>query len=597
MQVEITSQQTPHHNILSKETIELLDKMSKDDLCSLLSDIDGYSEPLVDINQFVEDPLYLGSILKDEYGTSKLYPIWMDALNEIFPNPYKSPYTEIAFSGAIGMGKTTVGRIILLYDTYKLLMFRNPFDKFGLVSSDAIIIALFTANLKLADIVLYKPFREIVKHSPVFKSKQIKKNSLNADKGPIEFINNISIVAGSRFTHALGLAVFSGMLDEASFQIQGTIINQAYDSYTSLARRMESRFMEYGGLIPGHLLLISSKKDENAFLEKHIEQSKGMPHFRVFDYPIWDVKRHTGIYSGNTFKVFAGTALQSPRIVEGMDYSKYPSDKLMDVPVEYQEQFKKDIQKSLMEIAGSSSITSSKYIAIPEAITKSIKIVHCCHTSDYVMIDYTDDTRIISVIDVAKLKLYLNILPNASRYIHIDLGLTDDAAGIAMSCISGFRDVQRFDVEEITSTSAGLVMKSEPIIRTELAIGVKSLTKVPLWKIRDLITDLSEIGFPIVKVTADSWQSEDTLQLMEKMGYSTEVISVDRDKIPHITFRNALFEGRSELPENQIMVREFTDLVDSGKKFDHPTKGTKDISDAVVASHYCAFKDSGTYIE
>jgi hypothetical protein len=206
---------------------------------------------------------------------------------------------------------------------------------------------------------------------------------------------------------------------------------------------------------------------------------------------------------------------------------------------------------------------------------KAIRLIHCCNVADHIILDFFDNKRIIEFIDVQKLKLYLNLLSNSPRYVHIDIGVTDDSYGFAMSTISGMREVEKFDVQELMDdpSGTGVILRSEPVIRTELALSIRSTTRVPLWKVRDFIVDLTELGFPIVKVTADQFQSEDTLQLLTKMGYETEVLSLDKTKEPHITFRNALYEGRCELPDFKLMITEFTDLVDKGKKFDHSTKG------------------------
>ena len=921
---------------------EEIDKLNYKEIALLLSDIEGYKQPLVDINQFIEDPDYLGSMFLVD-GKMKLFSIWVEALNTIFPNPYVSDYYEVAFSGSIGAGKcfhkdtlidtslgkhriedlyvlkrkghsfdtlsedgcfhkvldvfdngvqptlliktakgrclkptpkhkfrvvengyvewkqaselrvgsflclveeegnvshnpytseresshlyldslgaisdtvisvelgecvqtydlqvershtylvegivthnSTCGRIVLLYDLYKLLMLRDPFLKYSLIASDAIVLALFTANLNLARTVLYKPFRELVRSSPVLRNELLDPKK---ESGAIEFPHNILIQAGSRFTHALGMAVFclhgdtkipmldgrvlpikeitdefkqskedlyvysldtqtksivpgkitnavnngkshvfrvvldngtyldatanhpilmrdnkykkvadlkkgdrimpyhlytdnkgyyrvvnpydgedrhvhrimfeykngcipegqeeyvqpvkshnheivdiqylgefdvfdltidkyhnfalecgavvhnSGMLDEASFQQESENTHQAYDSYISMSRRMKSRFMAAGGVIPGHLVLISSKTDDNAFLEKHIEDSKNDPHFICFDFPIWEAHKDKGIYCGERFKVFSGTALQSPKILEEGDIlDKYPADKILDVPVEYRKEFTSNITKALMDLAGSTTVSMSKYIVFPEELRKAVRLVHCCNVADHIMLDFHDDTRLIEFVDVHKLMLYLNLLQSSPRYVHIDIGVTHDSFGFAMSTVSGMRDVEKFELDEIiqNSSSTGLVMRSEPVIRTELALSIRSVNRVPLWKIRDFIMDLSELGFPIVKITADTFQSEDTLQLLAKAGYETGTLSMDRSKEPHITFRNALYEGRVELPDNPILITEFTELVDKGKKFDHNTENTKDISDAVVGSHYIAFRDSGSFID
>ena len=142
---------------LEQDIFDEIDNLNLKEAACLLADIEGYKQPLVDINQFITDPDYLGSMFLVE-GKMKLFSIWVDALNQIFPNPYYSPYYECAFSGSIGAGKSTCGRIVLLYDLYKLLMLKDPFLKYSLIASDAIVLALFTANLNLARTVLYKPF-------------------------------------------------------------------------------------------------------------------------------------------------------------------------------------------------------------------------------------------------------------------------------------------------------------------------------------------------------------------------------------------------------------------------------------------------------
>ena len=63
-------------------------------------------------------------------------------------------------------------------------------------------------------------------------------------------------------------------LDEVSFsKAPKGSKNSVMDMYRSIRRRMESRFMRSGNL-PGMLGLISSKNDENSFLERYIESNR-----------------------------------------------------------------------------------------------------------------------------------------------------------------------------------------------------------------------------------------------------------------------------------------------------------------------------------
>ena len=557
--------------------------------------MEGYKSTLVDIDKFIHDPFYLGNVFMSSDGKrDKIFPIWIEALEEIFPIPYFSPFSEIGFGGPIGSGKTSISRIILLYDLYKLLMLTNPFEKFNFIESDAIIIALFTANLTLADIVLYEPFRTLIRRSPFFKS-WLKMGRRDMEEGPIRFPNKIEIVAGSRFSHALGQAIFTAMLDEVNFQ--GALKNQALDSYTSLSRRMESRFMEIGGTVPGHLILISSKKEENAFLDDHIDKNRNRPDFKVYEYPIWEVRKHTGIYSGITFPIFVGDRARSPKILKEDEVSKYPSDLVIRPPMEYHNQFLTNIQKALADTAGISGTSISKYIIFPEIISKAIKVYNVC-SHDYVYLELNDDARLIDYVDTAKLMVYVNQYPLAPRVIHLDIGVAErgDACGVAMAACVGHKETERIDNEK-WDINTGLFMQTEPIARVEFVIGIKTHSRVPIFKLRNFITDLTELGVPIAKVTADSFESEDTMQLMTRMGLNTEIVSMDINKIPHITFRNAITEGRVELPEHPILQDEFLKLIDTGKKFDHSIKASKDLSDAVVGACYSILTETTSSLQ
>jgi len=118
---------------------------------SALSRMAGYVEVPPTISEFVNGADFMGDMLG-----KGLYSMWRSVLNDIFPNPFYSPYLEVVFSGAIGTGKTTIAVAGVLYDLCKLSFLESPQEKFKLLKSTIILFAVINATLKLAQDVLIR---------------------------------------------------------------------------------------------------------------------------------------------------------------------------------------------------------------------------------------------------------------------------------------------------------------------------------------------------------------------------------------------------------------------------------------------------------
>ena len=102
-----------------------------------------YEEIPVSIDEFLENPLYLGGTTNKGKA---IYPAWRKALREIFEDPYR--YTTIIFTGSIGTGKSTIGVFIALYMLYMVLCLKDPHSYFGIEATQNNIMFLFN-NLTL----------------------------------------------------------------------------------------------------------------------------------------------------------------------------------------------------------------------------------------------------------------------------------------------------------------------------------------------------------------------------------------------------------------------------------------------------------------
>lgn len=241
----------------------------------------------------------------------------------------------IVSHNSIGSGKSTIALLGIAYDLHKLLLLEDPHSKWGLIKTTLIAIALFTATRALGSVVLWSQLSDLFELSPFFKKRLCPKPD-----GSI-FPNKVGILSGTRFTHALGTAIISGVIDEANFQT--AVTNQAIDSYTHIKRRMQSRFMTLGGELPFRLWMISSKKDDCAFLEEHINSNRDDPKVKIIEAPIYEVFAHRGIYSGVTFKVFVGDNTKDPLIIDGEIPTHIDETRVIEVPIEYRKEFDTDL--------------------------------------------------------------------------------------------------------------------------------------------------------------------------------------------------------------------------------------------------------------
>lgn len=540
----------------------------------IFSQLEGYEETPVNIEEFILDPYFLG----ETFRTTGFYSFWMQKLKQLYPHALiPSRYYECIVTGSIGTGKTVFSLVCTLYSIYRLLLLDSPQKRFNLIGSVDIRFALFNSTMDLAYDVLWTTLNNMMSDSPFFKHINIAD-----EKRKVEIVlpKRIGLTLASQVKHTLGKAIFGGVLDETNFSSSISTGNKrVYEVYSSWLRRMESRFLKEGGIIPGQLFLVSSKRDESDFLDAHIEnlkkvQSKGrVQSSMVIDSCIWEVKQDvvnptTGqkIYSGVTFPVFLGSQAEPPIIIEPQDLPRYNENMILQVPVEHRDAFEKNITDAIRDIAGISTTSKFKFFVNSDLLKAAFKIVHVSRNEN-IKLTFDDDDEVMDYINKDVLLTYLHKNPTSKRVVHLDVGLSGDAFGLAMGCISGLKVISKSN--EFLEEDAVQVV--EPNIVIELAIGIVrgGSFQVPLFKIRQFILDLVDLGFPIGMITADSYQSTDTLQLLKRLNFNTKEVSVDRTKGPYNSLKNAVYEGRIQMPNNPVLMREMSMLRETQKKVEH----------------------------
>lgn len=545
----------------------------------------GYIDVPPTITEFIDDTHFAG-----KFFGKKLYPVWRQTLQEVFPNPFYSPYLTVAMTGSTRYGKTTACLAGLLYDLVKLLYLKDPHTQFGIIPTSLIVIAFVNTTKNLSDSVLYSQFDEMIEMSPFFSDKRV-----GLKKGQY-LPSKITPVNGSTSEHYLGTGVVSAILSELNFQKR--LRNQALNNFNQIKTRMQGTYGRGDSYItPGRLWMDSSKTDEAGFMETQLVSLRGDPKALVVEKALWEVLGTSGKmeYSGETFKVFVGDSNRDPFILEGPGASlNIPETLVIDVPIEYRQNFEDNIYIALRDLAGKSTWSAHKFFPNIAPVKNALCLENPVY-KEVVDLDFHNEDRLINFIDMKKIDMH-NLY-----FFHIDVGIIFDRTGIAGTKNTGVVSIERIDKE------SGLSFVHEEFqFQTDIVIPVvpRPGKEVPLYKLKQFFPDLRRAGVRIGGISVDGHQSVNMVQDLTLLGFPAEVISVDRSREPYDSWHDAVVEGRWIGPEHPILEKEMLALLDMVKKIDHPLDNTKlgqvnqdrpskDLSDAVCGSHWNC-KNNGT---
>lgn len=482
---------------------------------------------------------------------------------------------------------TTLSIIGVLYDLYHIILLKDPHRKYKLIPTTPIVISLITATMDLAGAVMANQLLDAIGASPFFLEHLLPRKGEKIDEDM--FPHHIGITFGSRGSHNLGKAVIGAIIDEANFQDK--VADQALQNYNTIKRRMQSRFMTKGGLLPCRLWIASSRHESASFLENHIDQKRGRPGIMVFEPSIWEVQAHKGIYCGKTFPVFTGSPMEQPRILTRDEEVEAYAGYVIHVPIEYREQFEDDLPHALQDLAGVATRNGVNLIYNVEKLKAALCLENCMSTDE----PYLTLTGSDSLMD-----FYKTPLPPGAYYAHMDAAKNGDRFGFAMSRV----------VEQICITKRSAIDGTErsmlsPLIETPLAFGIKALpgSQIPFFKLREFLCDLRSTGVTIAYVSCDGYNTVDMLQLLTKLGFKNGCESVDRTKDAYLKLAENVVLGLHKMPKSRVLENELLNLQNLPNKVDHPrtilvngvaVKGGKDIADACSASAFCAIRESLT---
>lgn len=587
LQKELAALSAEEREALEIALQEVLSGRNEPKLYKAISDAEWVRTP-VDMETFIKDPYFLGNTC------DMLYPKLQDDLTELFSD---GTYREAIFTGAIGWGKTFTASIGICRMLYELSCMRDPHRSFGIAANSNISIVCLSVNEMLATKVAYENIANKIEASPYFQEHF----PFSKTKKELRFPSKIWVAARATTDNSvLGLNVIGGLLDETNFMAKKhsadprfNIEGQAEVLYNAMQRRMRSRF-ERKGKLPGILFVVSSKQTSEDFTAKRVRDSKGDPTLFVRDYSLWDVKPSVH-YSGDWFHIVVGNESSPSRVLKPdedpavIDRTLPEGCLLVEVPIEYKNDFDRDIDGSIRDLAGIATVSVSPYIQ------RRDKIEECIHTdrghpysteswdpsqpgyfnwpamvSQQVVRDYDSFTPVLRPI--------LN--PHAPRHIHVDPSLTGDCTGLCMAHVGGWTEVER------RAHDGGRYYERAPLIVIDFVLRIIPPIgdEILFGDVRRLIYQLSEHGYMITKVTMDSWQSAEGIQKLSQKGYDSEVLSIDRTMAPYEALKSSIYENRLNMYPYAPLLRELRELEHDRvkRKVDHPARGSKDCSDALA---------------
>jgi len=566
-------------------TLKLLSDIKETGKSSMLDKLYqyDYEEIPVDIETFITDRRYAGEFTG---GGKNVYPYWKKQLKEIFSG--KHAYSEVALTGSIGIGKSTIAVLGLAYVLYKLMCLKDPHDFYNIGKGGYIYIVFFNATLALSQGVAYTKLQGLLQMSPWFMERGIVTGTKN-----LEYVPNkpIRFTVGSQMEHSLGKDIFAGMLDEINF-VKGADVHMEQSkimkTYNSVLERMRSRFM-IEGKIAGCLFMVSSKKSESDFIESYIQKQKNNPDVYVCDARLWDVKP-SGTYSGRMFLVAVGGSNMQSRIIEDgedVEFYKKQGYDILEVPIEFKSGFEMDIQAALMNVAGISISYVTKFITY-DAIAKCYNKTNVNPFKQEILTIGMHDSYTIQeffIPDIVPEDIYSKPL-----YIHIDTSLKGDKTGIGCIANMGFRYASRYNIQK-----GGMETTKEMVYHHVFSVDIQCPkgSEISFQKTREFIYYLKHtLGWNIKGISLDGFQSFDSRQQFEVMGFKdSKIISLDKTPDGYLVLKSAIYERRISLQQLDLLEKELIQLERNNMtgKVDHPVDGSKDCADGLAGALYNAF--------
>ena len=589
-------------NNLSKEerdaVLKILKEYSLDGSSEYMTKLKyvDFEEVPVDIITFIHERKYLGNALYDADGRFTIFPYWEKKLQEIFPDNITTAYNTIILTGAIGLGKSTIAVICLLYLLYRLLCLKDPYLYYGLQPIDKITISLMNITIENAKGVALDKMNQMILQSEWFMAHGEMRGTTN-----LEYVPNkhIELITASSNNQVIGRAVFGNFSDEVNWGITNDTekLKKKYKQLISqIDARMKSRFMRQKGevtYLPTLNIIASSKNSEQSFLEEYIQTKKKneSKNTLIVDEPQWVVDSRkdsaTKFYVAIGNRFLANELLPLTTTKEELSYFRAKGYNILEVPIGYLENFKENIDGALMDIAGIATSSSLKYISGARWEEIKVDTYKNPFVKDVIEVGTNDDVQYKDFFDLSRVPSNLKTKP---LFIHLDMSTGGKGKGDKTG-IGGVWMVGKRPKVEGEDSSRELYFK----VAFSVSVKAPQGYEISFDKNRQFIRWLREQGFNIKGISSDTFMAAQIQQQLSADKFNVATVSVDRldtqthQCLPYAYFKSTLYDKRLEVyRECDLLTEEVLGLErESDGHIEHPesgTQGSKDQIDGVVGA-------------
>ena len=593
-----------------KLALDILKQYSEDGTSSLLDHLKygDFEEVPVDIDTFLDDDRYLGKGLWEvdaRSGTRRctIFPYWRETLKQLFPDNLTTAYNTLILTGAIGIGKSFAAVIAQLYLLYRMLCLKDPYGYFGMQPIDKITFSMLNITLDAAQGVAWDKAQQLIQSSSWF----MEHGAVNASRSnPVwQPGKHIELIFGSQNRHVVGRALFCNLTDEVNFGIGNDVEKKKAKQKKLIAQidaRMRSRFLR-GTYLPTLNIIISSKDTEQAFLDSYINIKKQNESKTtlIIDEAQWVVDPRKGSPNDpGSFYVAVGNKFLAHELLppdlpeEECDRYREKGYFLLKVPPGYREDFETNLDQALMDIAGISTSSNTKYISGVRLNQTKIDTYRNPFMRDVIEVGNNPEDKLqyanffdLALVDPTDMARPL--------FIHLDMSLSGDKTGLAGVWITGKRPGNDED------PSKDLQFK----LAFSVSVKAPKGFQVSFEKTRNFIRWLRDRGFAVKGVSMDTYQSANMAQDLKMEGFNTDSISVDRVDhvsrtcLPYHYLKTAIYEQRIKIYKKcDLLTDELVGLERlSDGHIDHTADGinSKDQADALCGALYLASKFANEY--
>ena len=544
--------------------------------------------------KFAQKPVSPEVFFRDWLETP-LFPRQQKAVNAAFNSDFSmlsEKFTEFVLAWGKGSGKDLTIACLLCYTIYWLCCLNDPQETLGIKSGEPIDVVNVAFDGDQAKSVFFEKFIRMVRKTidPMTGKNFFEELGMNIDRdiirNHVQFPKNIRAWSLNSKEHkAEGKNVILGIFDEiGSFRF-----DQAENIRKHIRTSARTRCPKYYKLF--YISYLTSPNDYVSYLIDKAEEG-GMERTYFDRAATWDIRSTKKCPEELKKYVVYKTTYQE-------EYDEDPATAMLMYECKIPKYRANNFLKRADRVTECVNYERPSPIIFPDKADEDG--YHRCWTRDIREEEFEHWFRPYHTYEIEMLEREYEKNPsedlehrikvekerhsNAQYYVHIDLSRgVVDCAGIVMGHTYRILDKTKVYVDLMLQIRAPKADDGKPK-EIDLNVVLDFVIKTMLKKLR----------FPIVKITADGWNSKLFLNICEHHGIEAKTISLEKDMGPYDTLKDFIYRQDIGYYLYPPAVRELTELIiNDKKKVDHPRKsawrmreeglnlGSKDISDCLA---------------